>query len=49
MNANEERKPYTILLTDAEVSAVRDMTKVDAVAPAVVAIVRKAIEASRES
>lgn len=48
MNTNEERKPYTILLTDSEVAAVRDMTKVDAVAPAVVAVVRKAIEAENE-
>jgi len=45
MNTNEERRPYTILLTDTEVAAVRDMTKVDAVAPAVVAVVRKAMEA----
>lgn len=43
-NATEERKPYTILLTDAEVADVRDITKVDAVAPAVVSIVRKMIE-----
>lgn len=48
MNPTEqtiERKPYTILLTDDEVAWVRDYTKVDAVAPAVVAVVRKAKEA----
>ncbi len=41
----DERKPYTILLTADEVTWVRDYTKVDAVAPAVVAVVRKAMEA----
>ena len=40
-----DRKPYTILLADDEVAWVRDYTKVDAVAPAVVAVVRKAREA----
>ena len=39
-----ERKPYTIQLSDGEVAAVREITKVDAVAPGVVAIVRTAIE-----
>lgn len=41
----EERKPYTILLYQSEVDFVRDETKVDAVAPAVVALIRKAKEA----
>ena len=41
----DERKPYTILLDKGEVEFVRDFTKVDAVAPAVVATIRKAREA----
>ena len=40
----EEYRQINIRLTDAEIEAVRDITKVDAVAPAVVSIVRKAIE-----
>ena len=45
MNTEEENsRNITIRLTDAEIAAVRDLTKVDAVAPAVVAIVRKVIE-----
>ena len=40
----EEYRQINIRLTDAEIAAVRDLTKVDAVATAVVAIVRKAIE-----
>ena len=38
------KRDYTIRLDDDEVAAIREMTKVDAVAPAVVAIVRTAIE-----
>ena len=45
MNSNEEEtKQINIRLTDAEIAAVRNITKVDAVAPAVVSIVRKEIE-----
>ena len=45
MNTSEEEyRQINIRLTDAEIAAVRDLTKVDAVATAVVAIVRKAIE-----
>ena len=44
----EEYRQINIRLTDAEIAAVRDLTKVDAVATAVVAIVRKAIEAHTE-
>ena len=40
----EEYKQVNIRLTQAEIDAVRDLTKVDAIAPAVVSIVRKAIE-----
>ena len=43
-NNENERKPYTIQLSDGEVASVREITKVDAVAPGVVAIVRTAIE-----
>ena len=42
----EEYRQINIRLTDAEIAAVRNLTKVDAVAPAVVAIVRKTIEQS---
>lgn len=46
MNAHEEEtlKPYTIRFADSEVAAVRDITKVDAVAIAVRSIVLKEIE-----
>lgn len=44
MNAEEDYRQVNIRLTPAEIEAVRDITKVDAIAPAVVAIVRKAIE-----
>lgn len=45
--SNEESVRFIgIRLTDAEIKAVREMSKVDAVATAVVAIVRKAIEQS---
>lgn len=40
----EDYRQVNIRLTDAEIEAVRKLTKVDAVAPAVVSIVRKAIE-----
>ena len=43
----EEYRQINIRLTDAEIAAVRDLTKVDAIAPAVVSIVRKAIEQSK--
>ena len=43
MSNEEETKQVNIRLTDAEIAAVRELTKVDAVAPAVVSIVRKAI------
>lgn len=39
----EEYRQVNIRLTEAEIAAVRDITKVDALGPAVVAIVRKAI------
>lgn len=41
---DEEYKQVNIRLTPAEIEAVRNITKVDAIAPAVVAIVRKTIE-----
>lgn len=44
MNTEEDYRQINIRLTPAEIKAVRDITKVDAIAPAVVAIVRKAIE-----
>lgn len=44
MNTEEDYRHVNIRLTTAEIEAVRDITKVDAIAPAVVAIVRKAIE-----
>ncbi len=40
----EEYRQVNIRLTQAEIEAVRNLTKVDAIAPAVVSIVRKAIE-----
>ncbi len=40
----EEYRQVNIRLTPAEIEAVRNLTKVDAIAPAVVSIVRKAIE-----
>lgn len=47
--SNEEpSKQITIRLTDSEIEDVRDLTKVDAVAPAVVSIVRKAIAKAKE-
>ena len=39
-------RQVNIRLTDAEIAAVRDITKVDAIAPAVVSIIRKVIEQS---
>ena len=42
----EEYRQVNIRLTDAEIKAVRNITKVDAIAPAVVSIVRKAIDAA---
>ena len=45
MNSKEETmKTYAIRFTDSEVESVRDITKVDAVAPAVRSIVLKKIE-----
>ena len=41
---DEEYKQVNIRLTQAEIEAVRDITKVDAIAPAVVSIIRKTIE-----
>lgn len=46
MNTEEDYRQVNIRLTPTEIKAVRDVTKVDAIAPAVVAIVRKAIEQS---
>lgn len=39
----QDYRQVNIRLTEAEIAAVRDITKVDALGPAVVAIVRKAI------
>ena len=45
MNTPEkEYRQVNIRLTPAEIEAVRNLSKVDAIAPAVVSIVRKAIE-----
>lgn len=44
MNKDDTLKPYTIRFADSEVAAVRDITKVDAVATAVRSIVLKEIE-----
>lgn len=47
MNKSQTTKrDITISLTEDEIVAVRDITKVDAVAPGVVAIIRKVIEES---
>lgn len=43
MNTEEDYRQINIRLTPAEIKAVRDITKVDAIAPSVVAIVSKAI------
>ncbi len=40
----EEYRQINIRLSDEEIACVRDIVKVDAVAPAVVSIVRRAIE-----
>lgn len=45
----ETLKPYTIRFADSEVAAVRDITKVDAVATAVRSIVLKEIERHKSS
>lgn len=44
MRPIEEYRQVNIRLTQAEIDAVRNLTKVDAIAPAVVSIVRKAID-----
>ena len=44
MSAQEELKTYAIRFSDSEVADVRDITKVEAVAPAVRSIVLKEIE-----
>ena len=41
---DEEYKQVNIRLTPSEIEAVRNITKVDAIAPAVVSIIRKTIE-----
>lgn len=43
----EEYRQVNIRLMESEIEAVRNLTKVDAVAPAVVSIVRKAIEEAK--
>ena len=43
-NIDESIKPYAIRFADCEVADIRDITKVDAVAPAVRSIVLKEIE-----
>ena len=43
-SADETLKTYAIRFSDSEVADVRDMTKVEAVAPAVRSLVLKAIE-----
>ena len=46
MNEHEEEyRQVNVRFTEAEIAAVRDITKVDALAPAVRAVVLKAIEA----
>ncbi len=47
-NQTEKKRDITVSFTEAEIAAVRDITKVDAVAPGVVAIVRRAIEAHKK-
>ena len=46
MNPNEEEilKTYAIRFSDSEIADIRDMTKVEAIAPAVRSIVLKEIE-----
>lgn len=45
MNTTEDTlKTYAIRLTDSEAAEIRDMTKVDAIAPAVRSIILKEIE-----
>ena len=44
MSKDNNMKPYAIRFTDSEVAAVRDITKVNAVAIAVRSIVLKEIE-----
>ena len=47
---NEDQiRIISIRLTDAEIKAVQDLSKVDAIAPAVVAVIRKAIEQQTKS
>lgn len=48
-NTSEECRQISIRLTDNEIKCVREITKVDAIAVAVVAIVRKAIEQQTKS
>ena len=49
MNSNEEEmKPYQIRFNDTEVTKIRDITKVEAVAPAVRSIVLKKIEETEQ-
>lgn len=42
--SKKEQKLYAVRLTDSEVAEIRDMTKVDAIGPAVRSIVLKEIE-----
>ena len=42
-----EYRQVNIRLTEAEIAAVRDVTKVDALGPAVRSLVLKAVEAAR--
>ena len=46
-NETRTRRDYSIKLYDDEVAAIRNITKVDAIAPAVVALLRKAIEENK--
>lgn len=48
-NTSEECRQISIRLTENEIKWVREITKVDAIAVAVVAIVRKAIEQQTKS
>lgn len=48
-NTSEECRQISIRLTENEIKCVREITKVDAIAVAVVAIVRKAIEQQTKS
>lgn len=45
-NTSEECRQISIRLTENEIKCIREITKVDAIAVAVVAIIRKAIEQS---